>query len=203
MLLNEFPNAEFTFVDIAEGMLKVCVQKTDKQIKDKNISAKFAICNIEKAIPKSKFDLVISNLTFQWVKNFTTTLKKIDSSIDKNGIFLFSTLVEPTFLEIKNLFRDVEIEFPGPLLQERKLLEEYCIVKYDIFTEYFDDLQSFFRQLKSLGAVNATKNPVPFKKLRNLIKLFNHPPLSTKTSMKNNIKLPANYTIAFSKRINN
>lgn len=48
-------------------------------------------------------DLVISNATFQWIENFVSLTEKINSCLNKEGIFAFSTFEKQNLYQIKTI----------------------------------------------------------------------------------------------------
>ena len=46
------------------------------------------------------FDLIISNATLQWIENFETTIKKLQSILTPNGELVFSTFGTENYREI-------------------------------------------------------------------------------------------------------
>lgn len=62
----------------------------------------FVPADIEEFIPiqEQKFDLIISNASFQWFNDFTGVVKKLIAKLSNNGILLFSTFGKENLREI-------------------------------------------------------------------------------------------------------
>ncbi len=79
------------------------VEECKKYIDSLNKAIIFLSGDIEIINIPSYFDLIISNAVFQWLKYPENFFKKIFLSLNKNGIFCFSTFGKDNFLELKNL----------------------------------------------------------------------------------------------------
>ena len=90
-------NFEFEYYE-ANDIVSECqkyIEKIDTKIK-------FISCDMEKYIKNTnqKYDLIISNASFQWTENLKNFLSQIISKLSDNGILLFSTFAENNYKEI-------------------------------------------------------------------------------------------------------
>jgi malonyl-CoA O-methyltransferase len=75
-----------------------------KNVVDKIIPNSLFICeDIEKADIDTEFDLIVSNATFQWIKNLEILQTKLKNISKKGSIIAFSTFGVENFKEIKEI----------------------------------------------------------------------------------------------------
>ncbi|QGG46246.1 malonyl-ACP O-methyltransferase BioC [Heliorestis convoluta] len=172
-LCTLYPEAQITAVDIAPGMIDYAQKKLNHQNLD------FLCGDIEEiGIPK-KFDLIISNATFQWFNQPGETLAKLDSLLKHQGLLIFSTFGNKTFQELhhsyakaKEILQLSTDASPGQNFFHREellqLLHEKVTSKtpspYHITTmekeeiEYFASVRDFLKSIKKVGASNSNCN---------------------------------------------
>ncbi|GIM30697.1 malonyl-[acyl-carrier protein] O-methyltransferase [Clostridium polyendosporum] len=172
-LINYFPDAQITAVDIAPGMIEYV--KSIIQCDRVNF-----ICeDIEEMKLKDKFDLIISNATFQWFNNLEKTTNQLIELLDKNGILCFSTFGENTFKELneafskaKDMLKINESISPGQSFYSLNQLQDICnniittnnvndmeissLESYEY--EYFNCCIDFLYSIKKIGANNSQKD---------------------------------------------
>lgn len=171
-LIHHFPDANITAVDIAPGMIKH-VQST---IQHENLEL---VCgDIEEIELKGKYDLIISNATFQWFNQLEKTMEKLVKSLEKDGILAFSTFGQDTFKELHESFRkakeslNIQKEIsPGQSFFSASTLRNLCStvltdtaitakkvqVTESYHYEYFNSCKDFLYSVKKIGANNAQK----------------------------------------------
>lgn len=99
-ILELYPDAGITAVDIAPGMIK----EARKKYKLKNIQL---ICgDIETMDFSAPFDLIVSSAAFQWMNDIRGTLVKIKGWLKKSGWLCFSTFGDATFHEFYNSYHE-------------------------------------------------------------------------------------------------
>ncbi|WP_026885538.1 malonyl-ACP O-methyltransferase BioC [Clostridium beijerinckii] len=173
-LTEIFPSAHITAVDIAPGMIA--------EIKSKftNNSVDFICIDIEEMELNNTYDIVISNATFQWFNHMPTTIKKLYTALNPNGMLCFSTFGEYTFRELNECFNKAkqalcikESIYSGQPFYSLNELTTLCknaietkannneiliesreILKY----EYFNNCKNFFYSIKKTGANNSNKS---------------------------------------------
>lgn len=173
-LLELFPFAHITAVDIAPGMI------TEAQSKIKNSSVKFICGDIEEIDLNNTYDIIISNATVQWFNHMPITIKKLYASLNPNGMLCFSTFGEYTFQELNECFVKTrqamsikESINPGQSFYSLNELDTLCkdsvineigddevsVQKKEMFEyEYFNNCKEFFYSIKRTGANNSNKN---------------------------------------------
>ncbi len=173
-LYKQCPNAKITAVDIAPGMIEQIKLNTWDD------SVNFICGDIEEINIDNKYDLIISNATFQWFNNIDTTIEKLISALNINGILCFSTFGKNTFSELHKSFekaREVmditEPITPGQafysldelcklcqsVVSKNSISKEILLQDKEMFEyEYFDSCKEFLNSIKKIGANNSNKS---------------------------------------------
>ncbi|MBI5346721.1 MAG: methyltransferase domain-containing protein [Chlamydiae bacterium] len=153
ILIKKFPDAIYTLNDIANEMLN---QARRKFFDRSNIT--YNVADAENAIfPKHPYDLVVSNLTFQWFENIKLGIKNL---WDQSQSLFFSTLVKGSFLEWSNVHKKLDIPCRMDTYNEIYELKKICLdlnprqffFKVENESFFFEDPLEFIRCLKRTGA---------------------------------------------------
>ncbi len=127
-----------------------------------------------------RFNAVLSSSTFQWFSSLTDPFLNIRSHLTPGGLFTFCMFVDGTFRELRNAVSAVGCPFPGQRLFEanevvRAMLDSGFSVEHfsvlDMPVRYPDALH-FFRAVKSIGATNAHRDPLPPRDLKRVINRY-------------------------------
>jgi len=170
LLLKKFPKSSFYLNDIAGEMLEACKAKFAKAT---NI---YYLLGDMLKLDTDLYDCVISNLALQWAPDLQYAINFLHSK--SSNVFAFSTLVDGTFEEWKNIInqhQSVEIlNYPkaeGLISLCNKLKRNDQTFEFWLmdFPLSFDNPVSFMRCLKSLGA-SAHGNLVHLSNLKKLLK---------------------------------
>ncbi len=181
LLLEKYENISITALDIASGMIDVSKNLLDKS-KDR---VRFIVGDIEDIILEEKFDLIISNATFQWFNDFEKTLKKLTSMLSDEGQLCFSTFGEETFNELHTSFnyarKELNLEESKTKNHQFYALEDLKIVLNDnldlkelesfeeVEKEYFKDCLEFMYSVKKIGANNSQADRIVHPELINYV----------------------------------
>ena len=161
-ILELFPNASWTISDVSPAMVNRCKTRVPAagthrfQVLDGE-------CLHSMEDGTRPFDLICSNLAFQWFADLPAALSGIMSRLQAGGFLFFSTLAEDNFSQVYSRFSDSglgdrAIRYPGE--QEiRQVLRKDCddlveITKESIFTKC-NDLGEFLNSLKEIGAATS------------------------------------------------
>lgn len=188
LLVELFPTAHITVVDIASDMLEI----TKDKVGQKNIA--FICGDIEEIEINKKFDLIISNATFQWLNHLDKTIKKLYMSLNKKGIICISTFGKHTFSELHFSFQKAKQQLhldikssPGQSFYSLYEIKDLCqssiplhnkpteITEKEGFEyEYFTSVKDFFESIKKIGANNSNQKKyfMPPALLKKLIKIY-------------------------------
>ena len=187
-LSQQFPEATITAIDFAPGMIEIAKQR----INDERVH--FLCGDIEEMGLKERYDLIISNATFQWLNDMENTLIRLSHSLKNNGRILFSTFGAETFHELHTSFSRALQKWQiytnarlGQPFYSLKELLELCdrtirlvhphsnIVGIEtIEKERFLSVRDFFTSLKKIGATNSNQGPF-FQRpsiLKEMIKIY-------------------------------
>ncbi|WP_432663574.1 malonyl-ACP O-methyltransferase BioC [Wukongibacter baidiensis] len=173
LLIDNFPKAKITAVDIAPGMIEYVNSTIDSD------NVRLFCGDIEDMILEEKYDLIISNATFQWFNDFDRTLDKLVKQLNQNGVLSFSTFGKGTFSELHQTFKKIrellKIEeniSPGQSFLSLNELQNICsdiveksgLGSIEIHSsqtyeyEYFDCCKDFLFSVKKIGANNSQSN---------------------------------------------
>lgn len=159
-LVQAFPKATITAVDLAPGMVKLAQKNMPHPGLD------FICGDIETMDFDKTFDLIISNATFQWFNQPRQTLEKLHRLLTKDGSLCFSTFGKETFYELHETYQTLSQDHrPGQafmtMAQVNNLLQDiftdHVPHSYeDQYVELFDSCLCFFESIKKIGANNAS-----------------------------------------------
>jgi hypothetical protein len=105
-------------------------------------------------------------------------MSNLSHILSDKGMLVFSTLTEKTFMNLKQIFNEERIVFPGPTLFPSgsiiKSCEAFADIQCDevVYTEHFSSLFNCLKHIQKTGAGNASgvyTNPV---KLKNILKKY-------------------------------
>ncbi len=149
---QEFPQSRIIGVDFADGMIE-CARK-------KNSFGLVGADCLHLPFKAGLFDLIVSNLVYQWVKDLKQAFGEVYRALERNGIF-YATLFSARTLE--ELF--VSLEKGGAREKLRRLPSENnirralvksgfvdCQLSSSTRRVYFADMLSLIKWLKQIGA---------------------------------------------------
>lgn len=139
LLLNKFPKATFTLNDISADMLLVAKKTIGHDVK-------IIKGNMEE-IDFEDHDLIISNLSFQWLENMDETVRNLKK---RAKVLAFSCILDGTFDEWKTKFLESGLKSPVPKYPKKEELDGVFYTKD--FILYFKNYISFMKYLKKIGA---------------------------------------------------
>ncbi|HLR79207.1 MAG TPA: malonyl-ACP O-methyltransferase BioC [Bacillota bacterium] len=182
ILLEKFPDAVITAVDLSPGMIDVARKRFDEQ------KINFICGDIEQLNLDQTFDLIISNATFQWFNHLEVTLQKLCYALKETGWLTFSTFGERTFHELYTSYEQALSKLNiqkrtrlGQSFYSSQHLKKVCqsghnelpveveVAEAEII-ESFPSVKAFFKSLKKIGANNSNREahmqrPSVFKQL--------------------------------------
>ncbi|MDE3839175.1 malonyl-[acyl-carrier protein] O-methyltransferase BioC [Bacillus methanolicus] len=172
-LSRHFKNATITAVDLAPGMIEIAKQRISEE------RIHFLCGDIEEMELYDRYDLIISNATFQWLNHFESTLFRLSSILKRDGMILFSTFGCGTFHELHTSFQramqklqlDTNVRISQPFYALEDLLElcERSVQPVHPFStifgtemieiERFHSVKDFITSLRKIGATNSNAGP--------------------------------------------
>jgi len=111
-LLDRYPRACCTAVDLAEEMLAVAQERLATS------RVRWVCADIEQWVPEGPVDRVVSNATFQWLTEPARTLRTLADALTPDGHLAFATFGPRTFWELDQAFAaagDVGMPRRGPV----------------------------------------------------------------------------------------
>ncbi len=145
-----YPKAKIFALDIAYNMLDCARKKTGKD---------YFIQADSQWLPfrENVFDLVVSNLAFQWLEDVEKAFGDIFCLLVNNGVFSFTTFGPDTLREIKTIFPQLNEHFRLPYSSELEFFLEkagFFIQESSVKIEkrYYSSLLEIIRWLKKIGA---------------------------------------------------
>ena len=154
LLVKKYPYSKIITLDISFKMLKIAKDK----IKSKNV--KFINTDAECFFTDKKFNLITSNVSFQWFENLESALYRYKNMLLDKGIITFSIFGPQTFFElalsIREFYRDFNIFSNYFLDKDRihKTLKKFfkkIYIKEIIFKENYNSLIDLLKTLIYTG----------------------------------------------------
>ncbi|MDI6786412.1 MAG: methyltransferase domain-containing protein [bacterium] len=158
-LAEKYPNSEIFGCDIALGMVEYAKKKAEKE----NIRK----IELRKAdfeclpYPDNYFDIVVSNVAFQWALDIRKALSEAVRVLKPGGSIYFTFLGKNSLKELREALKRVEMDsfFDHKLFQEKELRmlikeKSWKSLNIEVKAEkvVFEDIVSCLRWLKAIGA---------------------------------------------------
>ncbi len=161
-LQKKFSRAQVLSLDIALGMLRKTHQQQpllNKLFRQKNL-----ICaDIEQLpIASNCLDMLWSNLALQWCNDLDAAFSEISRVLQPNGLLMFSTFGPDTLKELRaashndntHVSRFIDMHDIGDALTRAGFSAP--VLDVERYTLTYDDVKSVMKDLKAIGAHNAT-----------------------------------------------
>ncbi|MEK4006853.1 malonyl-ACP O-methyltransferase BioC [Paenibacillus sp. FSL H3-0333] len=174
ILINEWPSASITALDIAPAMIKLAEQRVlsaEANIIGKITSDRLRLLHADVEMwapeaPTASFDLIVSNACFQWLSNPRQTIGQLRRMLRPGGMLIFTTFGPDTFYEMHRAFNEVyrasglEPQRHGLTFrstdQWTNLIKEsgFTNIQYErsIQTEKYASARDFLHSVKAMGA---------------------------------------------------
>lgn len=114
--------------------------------------ANFLIGDMENLRFDKKFDVILSNASFQWAQDLEQMLKRFYKVLKPEGVIAFSTFGEHNFEQLAKI-SDKRLMYK-PLNELEALFSDFevKILKEDISKMYFERPSGVLRHIKNIGA---------------------------------------------------
>ncbi|WP_029148076.1 malonyl-ACP O-methyltransferase BioC [Methylophilus sp. 5] len=161
-LLKQFKQAQGIALDIAEGMLARS-RALFPWYKPWQSQPRFVCGDIESLpLATASVDMVWSNLAVQWCNDMDTVLQEFRRVLRPNGLLMFATLGPDTLKELRaasgaehtHVSRFIDMHDIGDALTRAGFSAPVLDVMH--YTLTYDSVESVMRDLKAIGAHNAT-----------------------------------------------
>ena len=203
-LQNKFKNAQVVSLDIALGML----QKTKSQqpFFNKLFSKQHLLCaDIENLpIASASMGLVWSNLALQWCNDLDGAFSEVARVLQPNSLFMFSTFGPDTLKELRaasnnghtHVSRFIDMHDIGDALTRAGFSAPVLDVEH--YTLTYDDVKSVMKDLKNIGAHNATSGRARGLQGKGFLQNLTQQYEQFRTGLKENGgKLPATFEVIY------
>lgn len=95
-LIDAYPDAMITAIDMADGMIQKCLTKWNGGGK-----IRFIVADAEEYLPDSRFDLIVSNSCFQWLSDLPATLRRCAQWLKPAGTLAYSAPAQGSLRELQ------------------------------------------------------------------------------------------------------
>lgn len=99
------------------------VDECQKHIENITNNINFISCDIENFEYQKKYDLIISNASFQWLDNPVDFIKSIKSHLNPNGIFAFTLFGKNNFKELNTIISSTPSYYS--ITETKEITKEY------------------------------------------------------------------------------
>jgi malonyl-CoA O-methyltransferase len=169
LLQGHYADARLISLDLALGMLKIArgVRPWWQKMLPAKSTAGAYICGDLEALPlqSGSVDLLWSSLALQWCNDLDATFAGMRRVLAPNGLLMFSTFGPDTLKELRQAFSQVDgyshvsrfqdMHDIGDALMRAGFAEP--VMDMEHFTLTYDTASGLMRDLKALGAHNATR----------------------------------------------
>lgn len=206
-LQKKFSRAQVISLDIALGML----QRTHKQqpvLKkwlSKLLRQKNLVCaDIERLpIANGSLGMVWSNLALQWCNDLDAAFSEVSRTLQPNGLFMFSTFGPDTLKELRvassnghtHVSRFIDMHDIGDALTRAGFSAP--VLDVERYTLTYDDVKSVMKDLKSIGAHNATEGRARGLQGRGFLQQLTQQYEQFRQSLDEGGKLPATFEVVY------
>ena len=152
-LIKKYPNSQITLIDISESMIEFCKSKFGDRLN-------YLVSDAENHNFEEKFDLIVSNATFQWFNNLKETVDKYRNILNKNGKIIFSIFSEGTYRELNESFIKVseDYRYSQNFVSLDELKKIGKILKKEYYMEEYENLFEFLKSIRGIGAQSSLSN---------------------------------------------
>ncbi|MDX8385101.1 MAG: malonyl-ACP O-methyltransferase BioC [Gallionella sp.] len=168
---ERFKEADIIELDIAIGMLLAARGTSSWWQKLFTGSKQHFLCADTEALPLApqSMDMVWSNLALQWCNDLPATFAEINRTIKNDGLLMFSTFGPDTLKELRIAFdgvdgynhvnRFADMHDIGDMLVGAGFADP--VMEMEKITLTYSDVKAVMRDLKDIGAHNATAGRAP------------------------------------------
>ena len=168
---ERYKGADIVSLDIAIGMLQAAKGTSGWWQKLFTGNKQRFLCADIEALPFASqgFDMAWSNLTLQWCNDLPATIKGLHRVIRNDGLLMFSTFGPDTLMELRTSFAGVDgynhlnrftdMHDVGDMLVAAGFADP--VMEMEKITLTYPDVKAVMRDLKSIGAHNATAGRAP------------------------------------------
>ncbi len=168
LLIDNVNITNLTINDVSNDMLSLCKDALEPY-KDK-VNIEYINEDCTKFKFSKKYDLIISNATFQWFYDFDKSLDHLKKYLKNDGSLVFSSFSENNFKEIKSLLK-LGLNYKSLFDVDKYLTKSFKTHLLLDFEEtmFFDNPLLVLKHIKATGTKISDKN-LSVSTLRKFIK---------------------------------
>jgi len=204
-LMQHYPKARLIALDLADEMLRHARSRQRSVISKLNPWARsplFLCSDLEQlALENDSVDFIYSSLSLQWCNDVERVFKEWKRVLKPGGMLLFSTLGPDTLKELRQCWQAVDggehvhgfmdMHNIGDALLSAGFAEP--VMDVDNYTLTYSSVIDLMRDLKTLGAVNASHNKTKTLTGKRRIKQL----AEQYENYRQDARLPASYEVVF------
>lgn len=211
-LAQRYPKADIASLDLALNMLKVNRQQTHQTAKQNPLARWFRpathashhyICADARNLPlaDNSVDMLLSGLTLQWCDPLPQAFAQMLRVVKPGGFVMFSTFGPDTLKELKYCWGQVDQQVHvhdfhdmhdiGDTLLQSGFADP--VMDMELIRVSFDDVTQLMRDLKNIGAGNASEQQAPGLAGKKVLKTLQQ----SYEQFRENGKLMASYEIIY------
>lgn len=170
-LRRDINAASWVVSDIAEPMVASCRRQLGNPI-----DALFLAMDAERPALSGNFDLICSNLVFQWIENLGDCLGGLAAMLAPGGSLAFSTLAAGTLKEWRRAHVELGLTPATPGYPDAaalaSLLDGKIAVEEEDIVQSYESAHAFVATLKAIGAHTPApgKRPLPAGTFRRVLR---------------------------------
>ena len=141
-MIDKFPDAQITAIDIAPNMVSKCKQKFNE-----NDQLQFQVMDGENITINQSFDLIVSSMTFQWFENLPKALRDLKEMLNTNGSLYFDLPNKNSFPEWREIIEQNNLEsglISAPI--------EMGVFETKTYKKQYETGLDFLNKIKKIGA---------------------------------------------------
>lgn len=122
-------------------------------------------------IVANDYDLIFSNMSFQWSQDFKSLIENIASKLNNRSILAFSTILDDNFYELKDILRINSMHNKSSILEFIKKANLNCLYDNSFYiNQNFNSFKEVINHLKSTGVNTYTGNKAShnYKRIKQL-----------------------------------
>jgi malonyl-CoA O-methyltransferase len=166
-LQKRFKSAQLVSLDIAFGMLQKTAEQQPwlQKMAQKIMHKQQLVCADIEILPiaSNSMNLLWSNLALQWCNDLDAAFNEVARVLKPDGLFMFSTFGPDTLKELRaasynghtHVSRFIDMHDIGDALTRAGFSAPVLDVEH--YTLTYDDVKGVMKDLKSIGAHNATQ----------------------------------------------
>lgn len=168
-VIKKYPTAALTLNDISANMLEKCREKYPEDEK-----TRYLLGDAESFDFATDYDLIVSNLTFQWFSSPETALPDLKKKfLTENGFLLFSSLGEHTFVEWFESLKEAGASVMSNFSYQSPPALNYRFYERFRLESAYESGTAFLSAIKRTGAYAArTQKPLTRDVIERAAKIF-------------------------------